>query len=251
MLAAAVGEHGDEEDHGNQGERQNDELGPRHMPSDHKNIWPGVSKMSFQTRTQADLRYIRSGVGGTVTGLLLVPTAANDDAVSPPGAVVNRQYIRDNVPTLAVTDTIYARLDGATMTGPLRLSGFMPEDERTAIDKGYFDAALALMVPTLTQLTPIDGQIVWAPEHYGVYQITMDQDATLHVAGHTPGATYRLLVSQPDPQLVPQKELTFSAEFAWPSGMPPTLTSTPGAIDVFTFVSNGTRLLGIGQTDYF
>jgi hypothetical protein len=208
--------------------------------------------MSYLTSTQADLRYLRVAIGGTLSGLLIVPTAVDDDAISPPGAIVNRQYIRDNVPTLAITDLRYARLTGATFTGPVQLSGSLPTDPTSAIDKGYLDYTISTMDPTLTVLAPNqDGEIEWAPEHFGVYRINMTSNVVLRAPVHRGGATYRLIVAQPDPQLDPRRTLTFATDdFSWPSGLPPSLTPTAGAIDVFTFVSNGLKLLGSGQTDY-
>lgn len=207
--------------------------------------------MSNLTITGGDLRYLRTSVGGTLSGLLIVPTASFDDTVSPMGSVINKQFVKDNLPTLAVTDLRYALLTGATFSGPVLLDGETPENPRSAVDRSFLDSVLAERDPALQILVPDgSGAVAWTPMPHRIYQITLSRNTTLSIVNHSAGATYRLLVIQPATQVVPNHVLTFSAQFSFPSGLLPTLTSTAGATDLFTFVSTGQRLLATGQTDY-
>ena len=54
------------------------------------------------------------------------------------------------------------------------------------------------------------------------------------------GRTYNLIVKQS----IGSGTLTYGSVFKWAGGVAPTLSTTPGAIDIFTFIYDGTNLYG-------
>lgn len=60
-------------------------------------------------------------------------------------------------------------------------------------------------------------------------------------------ATYILFVKQDS---VGGRTLAFGSRFKWPGGTAPTLTTTANAIDMITFISDGTNLYGVLQPNF-
>jgi len=58
------------------------------------------------------------------------------------------------------------------------------------------------------------------------------------------GGTYILRIKQSSGG---SNALTYNAVFKWPSGSPPTLSTAANAIDILTFISDGTNLYGVAQ----
>lgn len=61
------------------------------------------------------------------------------------------------------------------------------------------------------------------------------------------GGTYTLIVQQ---SASGSNVLTYGAAFKWPSGSAPTLSTSANAIDILTFVSNGTSMYGVAQLGF-
>lgn len=83
------------------------------------------------------------------------------------------------------------------------------------------------------------------------WDLSANQVATVTLAGNralaTPtnqvaGATYLLIVKQDG---TGSRTLSYASEFKWVGGSTPTLTTTASAIDVLTFISDGTNMLGV------
>jgi hypothetical protein len=88
-----------------------------------------------------------------------------------------------------------------------------------------------------TATTTID----WA--NGNVQDLTLGATNTIAWSNMKGGAVYTLLARQ---DATGGRTITWPATAKWPGGVAPVLTSTASAIDIFTFVSDGTNLLNIG-----
>ncbi|MGI9251041.1 MAG: hypothetical protein ACR2PR_07560, partial [Pseudohongiellaceae bacterium] len=61
------------------------------------------------------------------------------------------------------------------------------------------------------------------------------------------GSTYILRVTQ---DATGSRTLAFGTAYDWPGGTAPTLTTTANAVDILTFVSDGTSMFGVAQLDF-
>ena len=94
---------------------------------------------------------------------------------------------------------------------------------------------------SLNTLTP-GASISWNLDDGQVSVVTLDQNSTLsNPTNKQAGATYVLIVKQPAGA---NYTLAFSSDYKFAGGADPTITPTNGAIDVITFLSDGTNMLG-------
>ena len=78
--------------------------------------------------------------------------------------------------------------------------------------------------------------------------ITLDANSTLAApTNQQAGATYILIVKQNG---TGGYTLSFDSTYKFSFGVEPTITSAANSIDVFTFVSDGTSLLGVHLEDF-
>lgn len=81
-----------------------------------------------------------------------------------------------------------------------------------------------------------------------LYQLTLTGNHTLaNPTGLVAGQVFRVEVTQ---DATGARTLTYGTLFKWVGAAAPTLTTTPAAIDLLTFVYDGTVLLGSGQLHY-
>ena len=101
-----------------------------------------------------------------------------------------------------------------------------------AFDKaGYFSGT------ALTSGTSVS----WDVAANQVTGLTLGHNATMAAAtNQVDGGVYILKVTQG----VSTKTLSWNSNYKWPGGSAPTMTATASAIDVFTFVSDGTNMYG-------
>lgn len=80
----------------------------------------------------------------------------------------------------------------------------------------------------------------------GVFYFTLSENATLSRPGNMDNAsTYFWIITQAD-----DFTLDYDAVFKWPAGTPPTITATPGAVDVISAVSLGGVLYAAITQDF-
>ncbi len=112
---------------------------------------------------------------------------------------------------------------------------------------------------TLQLLQPFDladqATITWNPSAYPVARVTLSADRDF--AAPVPleaGATYMLIIVQDDTggwTINWDPTGAVAGPFYWPSSVnPPTLSTAPGAIDIFAFITDGTNLYGVPQVDF-
>lgn len=92
---------------------------------------------------------------------------------------------------------------------------------------------------TLTDAT----NIAWDLAANQVSTVTLAGNRTLsNPTNKVAGATYLLIVNQDG---TGSRTLAYGSEYKWVGGAVPTLTTTASAIDVLTFICDGTNMLGV------
>ena len=101
-----------------------------------------------------------------------------------------------------------------------------------------------------TTLSGVDsaGDIDWDLNDNQVAEVTLSANSTLNnPTNKKSGATYVLIVKQPAGA---NYTLDFSSDYKFAFGLAPTITATNGAVDVLTFISDGTSMFGGIQQDF-
>lgn len=97
---------------------------------------------------------------------------------------------------------------------------------------------------TLTDAATIN----WNMNTQQVAKVTLAASRTMAAPTNlVDGGTYLLRVIQDG---TGSRTITWNAVFKWPAGVAPTLSTAPGAIDVVTFLSDGTNLYGAAQIGF-
>lgn len=102
----------------------------------------------------------------------------------------------------------------------------------------------------LTTLTSFDsaGGVEWNLDDAQVATITLTTDTNLeNPTNQQAGATYVLIVKQDG---TGSRNMTFGSAYKFSFGITPTLSSGSGSIDVLTFISDGTNMLGTLTQDF-
>ena len=90
--------------------------------------------------------------------------------------------------------------------------------------------------------------IAWNLESNQVSVITLTDNRTLdNPTNMVDGATYILRVVQ---DATGSRTLAYGAAYKWPGGLAPVLSTTANAVDILTFVSDGTNMYGVFQGDF-
>lgn len=94
--------------------------------------------------------------------------------------------------------------------------------------------------------TLTDGATInWDLDSNQVAKVTLGGNRTLaNPTNMVDGGTYILRVIQDG---TGSRTLGYGANYKWPGGTPPTLSTGAGAIDILTFISDGTNMYGIAQ----
>lgn len=103
----------------------------------------------------------------------------------------------------------------------------------------------AKQIWTPTQTLTDAATIAWDMDVGAVAKVTLAGNRTLGAPTNLKdGGTYILRVIQDG---TGSRTLAYSGVFKWPNGTAPTLTTTANAVDIITFVSDGTNLYGAAQ----
>ena len=88
----------------------------------------------------------------------------------------------------------------------------------------------------------------WDLDNAQVGTITLSANSSLNVpSNQNAGGTYILIVKQNG---TGGYSLTFDGVYKFANGITPAVSTDPNAIDVFTFVSDGSNMLGVAQQDF-
>lgn len=104
-----------------------------------------------------------------------------------------------------------------------------------------FTAQQNFALTTLTDAATIS----WDVSINQVAQVTLGGNRTLaNPTNLVAGGTYILIVTQ---DATGTRTLAYGANYKWPGGTVPVLSAGAGAVDILTFISNGTNLYGVAQ----
>lgn len=97
--------------------------------------------------------------------------------------------------------------------------------------------------------TLVDGaNIPWDVSTRQVAQVTLEGNRTLdNPTNLQAGATYILIVRQDG---IGNRTLAYGSAYKFPGGTAPTLSTAVNAIDIITFVTDGTDMFGVEQLDF-
>ncbi len=117
------------------------------------------------------------------------------------------------------------------------------------------DTAKTDLVQTFTKqqhvnlVTLADGaNIAWDLDNGNVAQVTLAGNRTLdNPTNMKAGGTYVLLVRQ---DATGSRTLAYGTAYKFNAGEVPVLTTAASAVDMLTFVSDGTSMYGVGQQDF-
>lgn len=125
-----------------------------------------------------------------------------------------------------------------------QLKDLRPELKKVA---DILDMVQNLIGDTPTDLT--DGaSVAWDVDDSHVAFLTLEGNRTLETpTSMQRGGTYILVVTQ---DATGGRTLAYSSDFKFPGGSAPVLSTSAGAIDILTFVSDGTSLYGAIQNDF-
>lgn len=94
----------------------------------------------------------------------------------------------------------------------------------------------------------VDGTADWDVSVNQVCTITLDQNVTINnPTNMRDGGTYILRVKQ---DATGSRTITWGAAYKHPGGEAPTLTADANALDIITFVSDGTSMFGVASLNF-
>ena len=132
---------------------------------------------------------------------------------------------------------------GSTLTG----GGDLSADRTLDIDLANSNTYTAQQVFSNGNLTDAPS-IVWDVEDKQSTAVTLTANRALaNPTNQIDKGTYILRVVQDG---TGSRTLSFGANYKWPGGTAPTLTTTAGAVDIISFVSDGTDMYGVFQGDF-
>ena len=184
------------------------------------------------------------GTGGTVTNIATAGMATGG-AITSTGTItvdINAQSALSGSPVAADAFAIYDA--SATAHKKITTTELFGSTELTATAREYTKAQ------NFNMTTLSDGSnISWDLSQNQVATVTLAGNRVLdNPSNQVAGCTYILIVVQ-DGTGSRTLDTTASA-YIWPGGTEPTLSTGANAIDVLTFVSNGTKMLGVAQLGF-
>ncbi len=184
---------------------------------------------------------IYPGSGGTVTNIATAGLATGG-AITSTGTItvdINAQTGLSASPVAADTFAIYDA--SATAHKKITTAELFASTELTAAAREY------TKTQNFNMTTLSDGaNISWDLSQNQVAVVTLAGNRTLDApSNQVAGATYILIVKQDG---TGSRTLNTSASaYKFPGGTEPTLTTTASAVDILTFVSDGSSMFGVAQ----
>jgi len=189
-----------------------------------------------------------TGNVATFNGRAGAVVSANTDypsSIIPDSSSLGGPFVFDSLDTLNTSKVATTRNvnTGSTLTG----GGDLSADRTLDIDLTNSNTYTAQQVFSNGNLTDAPS-IVWDVEDKQSTAVTLTANRALaNPTNQIDKGTYVLRVVQDG---TGSRTLTFGANYKWPGGTAPTLTTTAGAVDIISFVSDGTNMYGVFQGDF-
>jgi hypothetical protein len=167
--------------------------------------------------------YVIVGVGSTNVTI---------NTTSFSGTANNALYL-NGAPASAVVNTS----GNFTFTGNITSNGVSTYNANVTFAGG----TVSIQANTLNQTLTDGSTISWDVSQGQIATVTLGGNRTMNAPTNLKVSTYLLHVIQDS---TGSRTLTWNSVFKWPAGVAPPLTTTAGARDVFSFVSDGTNLYG-------
>lgn len=135
-----------------------------------------------------------------------------------------------------------------TLTGVLKGNGTAAFTAATAgtdyVAPGTVTAFSAQQYFAAQALTS-GSSIAWNCQTQQAASLTLATNATLaNPTNQKNGSTYTLIITQDG---TGSRTLAYGTNYKFPGGTAPTLSTAAGAVDILTFISNGTQMYGVAQ----
>lgn len=236
-----------------------------------------VDETKLDTSVNASLDLADSALQSTAIGVSIQAHSAVLDATTASFTTADETKLDGIEAGADVTDTANVTAAGALMdsevTNLAAVKAFDPTDYATAAQGSLADSALqssdigvsvqaydvdtakldVAQEFTATQnfnaTTLTDGATInWDLSANQVASVTLGGNRTLAAPTNLKdGATYILIIKQ---DATGSRTLTFNGAYKFPGGTAPTLTTSANAVDIISFVSDGTSLFGVAQLDF-
>ena len=181
----------------------------------------------------------------TTTGDLEYEASANTAARLPIGSTGNVLTVAGGVPAWAApatSGTVTSIVAGTGLTG-----GTITSSGTIALDLTHVNAWSGQQYFAQQALTS-GSSIAWNLNTQQSATLTLATNATLsNPTNQNGGGTYTLIITQDG---TGSRTLAFGTAYFWPAGIAPILSTAAGAIDILTFISDGTNMYGVAQRNF-
>ena len=194
---------------------------------------------SFTTADETKLDGIEAGADVTDTANVTAAGALMDSEVT------NLAAVKAFDPTDYATSAQGILADSALQSSDIGVSVQAYDVDTAKLDVAQeFTATQNFNATTLTDGATIN----WDLSANQVASVTLGGNRTLAAPTNLKdGATYILIIKQ---DATGSRTLTFNGAYKFPGGTAPTLTTSANAVDIISFVSDGTSLFGVAQLDF-
>lgn len=194
---------------------------------------------SFTTADETKLDGIEAGADVTDTANVTAAGALMDSEVTNLAQV--KSFDSSNYATAA---------QGALADSALQSADIGTSVQAYDVDTAKTDVAQEFTATQNFNATTLtDGATInWDLSANQVTSVTLGGNRTLAAPTNLKdGATYILTIKQ---DATGSRTLTFNSAYKFPGGTAPTLTTSANAVDIITFVSDGTSLFGVSQLNF-
>lgn len=220
-----------------------------------------VDKTTSQTLTNKTLTsptFTAPALGTPASGVLTncTGTASGLTAGAATVLATARAIYGNNFDGSAALTQIIASTYGGTGNGFTKFSGpgtsektfTLPNSSDTIVCLGATTAFTAQQNFASASITSSGASIAWNLNTAQFANHTFTENTTLaNPTNMVNGGTYVIIFTQ---HASSPKTLAYGNAYKWPNGTAPTISSTNGAVDIYTFVSDGTSMYGVAQQKF-